>query len=127
MDPSAAASLWEELVAPWQAKGSLLGSPAPGSTCVSPPRYFLSALTKVSRNLSSDAEQAGETWLSEFQGNITTMWDFTAAHIYQSDVDGVQTVIVCSSLPVSSLRPISHRTPSFLAFRPFSDSLSPRR
>ncbi|GAA5860151.1 hypothetical protein JCM8547_009204 [Rhodosporidiobolus lusitaniae] len=68
MDPKDAAELWEELIVPWKEKGSLLGSPAPGM-------------------------QGGETWLAQFQGNITTEWDFTAAHIYQSSKEDVQNVI----------------------------------
>ncbi|GAA5917765.1 hypothetical protein JCM6882_003580 [Rhodosporidiobolus microsporus] len=68
MDAKKAADLWEELIAPWGEKGSLLGSPAP-------------------------ATQGGETWLGDFKDAITTDWDFTAAHIYQSTVEGVQGVI----------------------------------
>ncbi|GAA6036505.1 hypothetical protein JCM8097_003538 [Rhodosporidiobolus ruineniae] len=65
---SDAASLWDELIAPWQEKGSLLGSPACGM-------------------------QGGETWLSGFKGAISTDWDFTAVHIYQQTVDDVANVV----------------------------------
>lgn len=88
MSPADAATLWESDIARWQAKGSLLGSPAPGSTFV----FLFSSSTTLTS--PARAEQAGETWLAEFEGNITTMWDFTAAHIYQSDSASVQTVIV---------------------------------
>ncbi|BGP50687.1 phosphatidylserine decarboxylase [Rhodotorula kratochvilovae] len=68
MDVKEAAALWEELVAPWQAKGSLLGSPAMGM-------------------------QAGETWLTPFKQAISTQWDFTAIHVYQNTTEDVQNVI----------------------------------
>ncbi|GAA5917785.1 hypothetical protein JCM6882_003590, partial [Rhodosporidiobolus microsporus] len=76
MDAKKAAELWEELIAPWGEKGSLLGSPAPATTISQP--------ASVS---------GGETWLGDFKDAITTDWDFTARHIYQSTVDGVQGVI----------------------------------
>ncbi|GAA5826014.1 hypothetical protein JCM11251_000092 [Rhodosporidiobolus azoricus] len=68
IDAIEAASLWEEQLAPWAERGSLLGSPAP-------------------------AKQGGETWLGEFRSAITTDWDFTAVQIYQSTLEGVQGVI----------------------------------
>ncbi|GAA5975649.1 hypothetical protein JCM11641_003557 [Rhodosporidiobolus odoratus] len=68
MDVGKAAELWENEIAPWQGRGSALGSPSMGM-------------------------QGAETWLAEFKGNITTMWDFTAIHVYQKTGDDVQKVI----------------------------------
>ncbi|KZP17506.1 glycoside hydrolase family 128 protein [Athelia psychrophila] len=63
-DEATGASVWESVIAPWQAKGSLLGSP---SMC----------------------KQADESWLAPFEADITTPWDFTAVHINKVDMTGV--------------------------------------
>ncbi|KAI9744455.1 MAG: hypothetical protein M1818_001984 [Claussenomyces sp. TS43310] len=58
-----AVELWEELIAPWGDKGTLLGSP---SMC----------------------KQADETWLAEFKTKITHDWDFTTIHISKTNMTG---------------------------------------
>jgi len=62
---SAGVSDWNALIAPLGKKGSLLGSP---SMC----------------------KQAAETWLKQFQPQISTQWDFTAIHINKNSLDGVK-------------------------------------
>lgn len=62
-----AASAWNELIAPYGAKGSLLISP---SMC----------------------HQADETFLTPFKEQITTDWDVTNLHINNKDMDGVNKV-----------------------------------
>lgn len=66
MDVDKAVSVWNEKIAPWGEKGSLLGSP---SMCM----------------------QLAETWLEQFsQKKLDRMWDFTAIHVYKPDMAGVK-------------------------------------
>jgi hypothetical protein len=58
-------ALWEQLIAPMAAKGTLLGSP---SMC----------------------KQADETWLSSFKKQIHTQWDITAIHVNKNSLDGIK-------------------------------------
>lgn len=59
-------SEWNDMIAPWGDKGSLLGSP---SMCA----------------------QKDESWLKKFKAaGPARDWDFTAVHIYKPDMDGVQ-------------------------------------
>ncbi|MCJ1449064.1 MAG: hypothetical protein MMC23_009583 [Stictis urceolatum] len=67
--PEDGAQLWDELIAPWGAKDTLLGSP---SMC----------------------KQADENWLTPFNESVTTTWDFTAIHINKLDKAGIQKDIV---------------------------------
>ncbi|EED23558.1 conserved hypothetical protein [Talaromyces stipitatus ATCC 10500] len=60
--------VWNEVVAPWGKKGSLLGSP---SVC----------------------KQSDEDWLTPFQKGISTPWDFTAVHINTNNMGVVKKVL----------------------------------
>lgn len=63
---SEGAGLWNEMIAPWGEKGSLLGSP---SMCT----------------------QKDETWLQQFRDeSLARDWDFTAIHVYKPNMNGVQ-------------------------------------
>ena len=70
IDPYTAAPLWNELIAPFKAKGSLLVSPG---MC----------------------KQADEDWLTPFKNQIgdENMWDITSVHINKLDMDGVRKVL----------------------------------
>ncbi|KAJ7455365.1 glycosyl hydrolase catalytic core-domain-containing protein [Mycena galericulata] len=57
--------VWEQYIAPFQAKGTKLGSP---SMC----------------------KQAAETWLKQFSEQISTQWDFTNIHVNKNSMAGVQ-------------------------------------
>ncbi|KAF8899886.1 hypothetical protein CPB84DRAFT_1779617 [Gymnopilus junonius] len=65
MSVSDGVSKWESLIAPLRVHGTKLGSP---SMC----------------------KQADETWLAQFEGKISTPWDFTAIHINKNSMDGVK-------------------------------------
>nr|GAT60680.1 predicted protein [Mycena chlorophos] len=65
MSVSQGVSAWEEYIAPFQAKGTKLGSP---SMC----------------------HQAAETWLQQFSQEISTYWDFTNIHVNKNSMSGVQ-------------------------------------
>ena len=39
-------------------------------------------------------EQANETWLAEFEAQISTPWDFTAVHINKNSLSGAKKDIV---------------------------------
>lgn len=41
-------------------------------------------------------EQAAETWLGQFEGEISTSWDFTAIHVNKNNIDGVKADVVSS-------------------------------
>ncbi|KAF3401044.1 hypothetical protein DPV78_004896 [Talaromyces pinophilus] len=58
------AEVWNEVVAPWKGRGTLLGSP---SMC----------------------KQSDEDWLTPFEEDITTSWDFTTIHINTISMDVV--------------------------------------
>jgi hypothetical protein len=61
-----AVQVWNDKIAPWGDKGSLLGSP---SMC----------------------RQLSESWLAQFNsGALRRSWDFTAIHIYKPDMEGVR-------------------------------------
>ncbi|PRP77362.1 hypothetical protein PROFUN_05607 [Planoprotostelium fungivorum] len=59
------ADLWNQYIAQFADRGTLLGSP---SMCM----------------------QFAERWLQEFRPKIGRMWDFTAIHIYKNSMDGVR-------------------------------------
>ncbi|KAJ6513161.1 glycosyl hydrolase catalytic core-domain-containing protein [Mycena sanguinolenta] len=65
MSVSEGVSVWESKIAPFQSKGTKLVSP---SMC----------------------KQADETWLKQFQGQISTQWDITNVHINKNSMAGVQ-------------------------------------
>ncbi|MCJ1446775.1 MAG: hypothetical protein MMC23_007282 [Stictis urceolatum] len=66
MQVDKAVQVWNDMIAPWGEKGSLLGSP---SMCM----------------------QKDESWLQQFsQAQLNRDWDFTAIHVYKIDMDGVQ-------------------------------------
>ncbi|KAF7374815.1 Glyco-hydro-cc domain-containing protein [Mycena sanguinolenta] len=65
MSVSEGVSVWQSKIAPFQAKGTKLVSP---SMC----------------------KQADETWLAQFKGEISTMWDITNVHINKNSMAGVQ-------------------------------------
>lgn len=83
---AAGVSHWEALIVPLGKKGSLLGSP---SMCSS---FFYVWQFQTFDNFI--AEQADETWLSQFRSKISTGWDFTAVHINKNNLDGVKKDIV---------------------------------
>jgi hypothetical protein len=43
-------------------------------------------------------EQADETWLAQFENQISTPWDFTAVHINKNSLAGAKKDIVYSFL-----------------------------
>ncbi|KAJ7761874.1 glycosyl hydrolase catalytic core-domain-containing protein [Mycena maculata] len=65
MSVSEGVQVWEQYIAPFQAKGTKLGSP---SMC----------------------KQAAETWLQQFSEQISTPWDFTNIHVNKNSMAGVE-------------------------------------
>lgn len=50
--------------------------------------------------LTRHIEQADEDWLTPFEEDITTPWDFTAIHVNTDNMDSVKADLVCSLLSV---------------------------
>jgi len=65
MSVSEGVSVWEQYIAPFQAKGTKLASP---SMC----------------------KQAAETWLKQFSQQISTPWDITNIHVNKNSMAGVK-------------------------------------
>jgi hypothetical protein len=87
------AEVWNEVIAPWAEKGSLLGSPSMCSTSLSL-SLLLTCLIGLCDGAKSGIEQSDEDWLTPFEEDITTSWDFTAIHINTISMDVVNKDLV---------------------------------